>query len=250
MVAHLVDRVLPHQPVRQWVLSLLFRVGWLCARDPMLLREVVRVFLREVFRCVRRLLRRAGMRGARCGSVTAIQRFGGNLGLNVDLHAVVVDGGFVRGADGSLEFHALSGLRQTDVARVAARDLAHPAASPPSFGRMDRSDFLHGYRTESASPGTPAPARALLFRTPSQFSSFAPSPRLPAGASFTVRLRLPRRLSHSNRLRAALGLMWAIGAYAVAFGVLLVAFSIELKVWRQKQPEQHLSTDTGLPAAT
>jgi hypothetical protein len=93
----------------------------LCARDAVLLREVLRIFLREVFRCLRRLLRRAGVRGARCGSVTAVQRFGGNLGLNVHLHALVLDGAFARDREGALQFHELSGLRQADIARVAAR---------------------------------------------------------------------------------------------------------------------------------
>jgi len=126
--AHLVDRVFPHVPVRQWVLSLPFRLRFLCARDPSLLREVLRLFLREVFRSVRRLLRRDGVRGARCGSVTAVQRFGGNLGLNVHLHSLALDGGFTRGADGALVFHELKGLRQDDVARVAARTAARVTA--------------------------------------------------------------------------------------------------------------------------
>jgi hypothetical protein len=55
------------------------------------------------------------------GSLTAIQRFGGNLGLNVHLHALVLDGAFARDAKGALQFHELSGLRQADIARVAAR---------------------------------------------------------------------------------------------------------------------------------
>ena len=119
--AHLVDRVLPQVPIRQWGLSLAFRVRFLCARDPALLRDVLRLFLREVARCVRRLLRCEGVRGARGGSVTAVQRFGGNLGLNVHLHALVLDGAFARDAEGALQFHELSGLRQADIARVAAR---------------------------------------------------------------------------------------------------------------------------------
>jgi hypothetical protein len=110
--AHLVGRVLPLVAIRQWVLSLPFRVRFLCARDPSLLRAVLRLFLREVFRCIRRLLRREGVRGARGGLVTAVQRFGGNLGLNVHLHALVLDGAFARDADGTLQFHELSGLRQ------------------------------------------------------------------------------------------------------------------------------------------
>jgi hypothetical protein len=53
--------------------------------------------------------------------VTAVQRFGGNLGLNVHLHALVLDGAFARDREGALQFHELSGLRQSDIARVAAR---------------------------------------------------------------------------------------------------------------------------------
>jgi uncharacterized membrane protein HdeD (DUF308 family) len=49
----------------------------------------------------------------------------------------------------------------------------------------------------------------------------------------------------------ALGLLWAIGAYAIAFGILLAGFSFELRSWRNKhRPERHVPTDTGLPAAT
>ena len=118
--AHLVDRVLPHVPIRQWVLSLPFRVRFLCARDPTLLRAVLRVFLREVQRCIRRHLRREGVRGARGGSVTAVQRFGGNLALNVHLHALVLDGAFARDDEGALAFHELKGLRQDDNVGEAA----------------------------------------------------------------------------------------------------------------------------------
>ena len=53
--------------------------------------------------------------------MTAVQRFGGNLGLNVHLHVLVLDGGVLRDAEGTLQFHELSGLRQDDIARVAAR---------------------------------------------------------------------------------------------------------------------------------
>jgi hypothetical protein len=47
--AHLVDRVLPAVPYRQWVLSLPRQVRFLLARDGDLLSQVIGVFLHKVF---------------------------------------------------------------------------------------------------------------------------------------------------------------------------------------------------------
>lgn len=47
--AHLVDHVLPHVPVRQWVLSLPFPLRYRKAWDGHLLGTVLVVFLRTVF---------------------------------------------------------------------------------------------------------------------------------------------------------------------------------------------------------
>ena len=44
--AHLVDRVLPEVPVRQWVLSLPFALRYRLAFDAPLVREVLAVFVR------------------------------------------------------------------------------------------------------------------------------------------------------------------------------------------------------------
>jgi hypothetical protein len=40
----------------------------------------------------------------RCGSGTAIQRFGSSLNLNLHLHVIFLDGVYTRGADGRLSF--------------------------------------------------------------------------------------------------------------------------------------------------
>ena len=47
--AHLVERVFPEEPVRQWVLSFPWRIRYLLAIDPRLCRAVRRIFLRAVF---------------------------------------------------------------------------------------------------------------------------------------------------------------------------------------------------------
>lgn len=74
--AHLVDHVIPHVPMRQWVLSLPHDLRPLVAYDADLRKALLRIFLRAVFGWLRRQARRLGVRDSRCGSVTFLQRFG------------------------------------------------------------------------------------------------------------------------------------------------------------------------------
>lgn len=92
--AHLVDRVLPRVPVRQWVLSLPFSLRFLVAFDRELCRRVRTVFMESVLAASRRRARRQGVRDGRSGAVVFVQRFGGALNLNVHFHALVLDGVF------------------------------------------------------------------------------------------------------------------------------------------------------------
>jgi len=94
--ARLVDGVLPRVPVRQWVLSLPRWARWLLARDPRLAGRTLEVALRAIFASLHRRARREGVRDARAGAVTFVQRFGGALNLNVHFHCVVPDGVFAR----------------------------------------------------------------------------------------------------------------------------------------------------------
>ncbi len=90
--AHLVDHVLPSVPVRQWVLSMPWRVRYLLACDVELCRAVRRCFLRTVFGHYRE---RAGPARVRTGAVNIVQRFGSALNLNIHFHALVLDGTYV-----------------------------------------------------------------------------------------------------------------------------------------------------------
>ena len=75
--AHLVDRVFPEVPVRQWVLSLPFALRYRLAYDARLVSEVLRLFVRALFSSTRRRAREQRVSGRlRCGAVTIIQRFG------------------------------------------------------------------------------------------------------------------------------------------------------------------------------
>ena len=97
--AHLVDHVIPHVPVRQWVLSLPIPLRLLLAAQPELVTPVLQVVQRVV---TGHLLNGVGLKGeeGHGGAVTLIQRFGSAANLNIHLHCLVLDGVYRCGADG------------------------------------------------------------------------------------------------------------------------------------------------------
>jgi len=101
--AHLVDHVIPHVPVRQWVLSLPIALRLLLASQPELITPLLQVVQRLL---TRHLLGRAGPEAedGHSGAVTLIQRFGSAANLNIHLHCLVLDGVYRCGADGVLVF--------------------------------------------------------------------------------------------------------------------------------------------------
>ena len=91
--AHLVDRVLPAVPVRQWVLTLPFALRYRMAYDAALTAAVLQLLVRAVFASLRRRARRRRViRDPLCGAVTFVQRFGDALNLNVHFHLLALDG--------------------------------------------------------------------------------------------------------------------------------------------------------------
>ena len=118
--AHLIGHVWPDVPVRQWVLSLPYRLRYQLAWDHELLRAVVAVYLRAVLGWLRRRALSDGVVDGRGGAVAVIQRFGGALNLNVHVHALVFDGVFARTAAGALTFHPTRPLTALDVEEVLA----------------------------------------------------------------------------------------------------------------------------------
>jgi len=121
--AHLVDRVIPWVPVRQWVLSLPFALRYRLAWDATLASQVLGCFLGSVFASLRRRARlRVGRRRSfQCGAVTFVQRFGDALNLNVHFHSLVLDGVYARDEQGGVRFHPLPPPDGAEVARVASR---------------------------------------------------------------------------------------------------------------------------------
>ena len=103
----LVDTVLPHQPIRQWVLSVPFPLRWLFASEPRVLSKALEVVTRAISTY---LVKKAGFTHttAKTGAVTLIQRFGSALNLNIHFHMLFLDGVYEVDSEGSLaKFHAI-----------------------------------------------------------------------------------------------------------------------------------------------
>ena len=96
LAANLVDHVLPHVAVRQWVLTFPFPVRFWLAWRPKLRTRVLSLFLEEVQSWYRESLVEPQGEG---GSVTVWQLAGSALNLNPHIHALVLDGLYVWDAD-------------------------------------------------------------------------------------------------------------------------------------------------------
>lgn len=149
--AHLVDRVIPRVPVRQWVVTFPRRIRWHLARDPKLASQALDVVLRVLFAWQRRMARRRGVdfgapsrsQSARCGAVTFLQRFGSSLELNFHVHALLPDGVFARpdgDPDARPRFHALPPPTDAEVSWLCGRLAARVTALLRRRGRLDDED--------------------------------------------------------------------------------------------------------------
>ena len=92
LAAQLVDRVLPHMPIRQWVFAVPAPLRYQLAFDASLTRAVLRVFVRTVFGWLRQRAAEQGIVGGQGSAVTAIQRFGGALNTTIHFHSLVLEG--------------------------------------------------------------------------------------------------------------------------------------------------------------
>jgi Putative transposase len=99
--ALLIDDVLPHAPMRQWVLSFPCPLRFLFASRP----DVMGQMLGIVYRVnAQHLIKKAGFTrstASTAGAVTLIQRFGSALNLNIHFHMLFLDGVYVGGVNGS-----------------------------------------------------------------------------------------------------------------------------------------------------
>jgi Putative transposase/Transposase zinc-binding domain len=134
--AHLVDRVLPDVPVRQYVLSLPYERRRLAAFKADVLTALARIFVEATFVSYRARAKREGIDGAECGSVLCVQRFG-SLNLNVHFHVLVLDGVFTRDPPGRVLFHLAPAPTAEDLSAIVERTQRRAMAWLRRRGYMD-----------------------------------------------------------------------------------------------------------------
>ncbi len=176
--SHLVDHVIPHVPVRQWVLSLPIPLRVLLAAQPELVTPVLQVVQRVV---ARYLLEAAGLEAdeGHGGAVTLIQRFGSAANLNIHLHGLLLDGAYRCGADGVPEFvevgsptdNEVHALLQAIITRRLMKMLTRRGVLVEDMGRTylaepdadgEQARTLRPQPSRTASPSGPAPDRRWL----------------------------------------------------------------------------------------
>ena len=141
--AHLVDRVLLWVPVRQWVLSLPFKLRYRMAYDSELMRDILNIFVRAVFSELRRRARDLlGLKRSQCGAVTFVQRFNSALGLNIHFHLIGLDGVYAAGPDGAPQFHELPSPEDADVLQAVTLIAGRVQGMTQHRGLEDEADTL------------------------------------------------------------------------------------------------------------
>ncbi len=119
VAAHLVDSVIPHVPIRQWVISFPFSVRYVLAYKPQLVTGVLAIFNRIVSNSIMKRARLAGVHG-KTGAITFVQRFGGAINLNVHLHSLFLDGVYFD-TKGKLKFFCVQQPTNNEVAVLVQR---------------------------------------------------------------------------------------------------------------------------------
>ena len=170
--AHLCDGVFPRVAVRQWVLTFPYPLRVKLAYDARLRTAVLGLFVRCVTAFYERAGAACGRKGGQVGSVTAIQRFGSALNVNLHFHTVFTDGVFYRSRPGHpLRFRALPRLTEEDVKRVFD-------AFVERLGRLLRRRGVFGDddAVDEAPPEEAEPLAQLALASSRHLSALGPAP--------------------------------------------------------------------------
>ena len=158
--ALLVDEILPHQPMRQWVLSVPFPLRLLFASQPAVMGKVLGIVYRAI---ATHLTRKAGYTKttAHTGAVTLIQCFGGALNLNIHYHMLFLDG--VYSADNSrLRFRLVKAPTNSELTQLT-HVIAHRVARYLERQGLLERDTGHAYLTaDGVDEDSESPMNQLL----------------------------------------------------------------------------------------
>ena len=139
--AHLVDRVLPEVVTRQWVLSFPYRLRYQMAHNPKLTNKILSLFIQTISSYQKKKAKQKGVKAAKPGAVTFIQRFGSALNLNVHFHTLFTDGVFYKTKDESYEFLRLSEPTKEELLFLATKIQAKVKTLTKKLGIEDQAQL-------------------------------------------------------------------------------------------------------------
>jgi len=150
--ALLVDEILPHQPMRQWVLSVPFPIRFLFASRPDVMGKVLGIVYRTI---ATHLSHKAGYTKAssQTGAVTLIQCFGGALNLNVHYHMLFLDGVYIEAKNGTLRFRRVKAPTIDELFRLT-HAIAHRVGGYLERRGLLERDIGNAYLTHEAVAGS------------------------------------------------------------------------------------------------
>ena len=121
VAAHLTDEVIPHLPVRQWVLSVPKRLRPFLHQTPEVASGVLAIFLRALSSALRDASPGApgAVRDAQFGAISFPQRFGSSLNPHYHYHVLALDGVISGDVEHGVRFHEATGLEARDVEALA-----------------------------------------------------------------------------------------------------------------------------------
>jgi hypothetical protein len=116
VAAHLTDEVVPHLPVRQWVLSVPKRLRPFLHQTPEVASGVLAIFLRALRSALRDASPGApdAVRDAQLGAISFPQRFGSSLNPHYHYHVLALDGVISGDIERGVRFHEATGLEARD----------------------------------------------------------------------------------------------------------------------------------------
>jgi hypothetical protein len=144
---HLVERVLPDVPIRQYVLSPPSELVGLLAARAEALSALSRIFTEAIFKSIERRLDVDSK--AHCGAITFVQRFTKTVACYPHLHVLVLDGAYVEAE--VLDFVEDPGPRPPDIKALEESVLL----------RFERWLRRHGYRYVTRPPFAEAQLQRL-----------------------------------------------------------------------------------------
>jgi hypothetical protein len=115
--AFFVDRVLPHERIRQWVFSFPIPMRYWMAKNPKWVTRVLTLVIRALSSFQSKRARKLGIKQSQSGSLTLVQRFGDAIRLNIHFHILMIEGVY-EDRSGQAIFHKLSPPSDKDVAAI------------------------------------------------------------------------------------------------------------------------------------